>query len=147
MSEFKLVSEIILRSNANDWQQAKGEWKLQSISFAKPPHVCLCGHYPIIELCLIQNKQNGNRATVGNCCVKKFMGLRTNKFFEAIKRINADSNRSVNLVTLEIAYKENWISYNDYSFYRRILKTSKLSVKQKNWKIGINNKIIFRSGI
>lgn len=75
MSEYKLTEEIIALSEASTWNRAKLEWSLYEVYEAEEPETCLCGHFPIIELCTLLNRYNGKFATVGNCCVKKFIGL------------------------------------------------------------------------
>lgn len=67
MSEYKLTSGVISLSVADNWDAAKLEWALQEVYEADEPERCLCGHFPIIELCILSNSRNGNLATVGNC--------------------------------------------------------------------------------
>ena len=75
MSEFKLIEEIIALSEASNWDEAKREWALLHVYREDDPLTCLCGHFPINEICVIGNMKNGREAIVGNVCVKKFMGL------------------------------------------------------------------------
>src|SRR5262245_18392749 len=78
---FKLFQRIIALSEADNWDDAKWEWSLEDVYFADQddPGTCLCGHHPIIENCVLVNRENENRATVGNVCVKKFLGLNSDK--------------------------------------------------------------------
>ena len=144
MRKFKLFNEVVKLSVSNDWDTVKNEWSLKTVYFGDVPHVCLCGHYPIIELCVIKNKHNGSEATVGNCCVKKFMGLSSDKIFTAVKRVIADGEKSMNIDTIIHAYKQGWINAKEYGFYRDIFKKRKLSDKQMVWKVKINRNIINR---
>ena len=57
MGESKLIQEIIKLSVADIWEIAKCEWELIEIYFSDEPETCLCGHYPIIELCEIRKLQ------------------------------------------------------------------------------------------
>jgi hypothetical protein len=75
MGEYQLAQAMLPLSVADSWQQAKLEWTLAEVYRQDDPETCLCGHYPIIEICVLENKKNGNRAEVGNVCVKKFLGL------------------------------------------------------------------------
>ena len=86
MSQYKLSAEIVAQSEAQAWDEAKLEWKLDHIYWEEEPDTCLCGHYPINELCILRNAKNGNTALVGNCCVKKFMGLPSDKIFQSLKK-------------------------------------------------------------
>ena len=58
MSEYKLTNEIIGLSQSKVWDTAKLEWSLSQIYEADEPERCLCGHFPIIEICILQNKFN-----------------------------------------------------------------------------------------
>lgn len=100
MSEHKLTQEILNRSISDTWDIAKLEWRLDEAG------TCLCGHYPIIETCILQNIKNNNYATVGNCCVKKFIGLPSDGIFNAIKRVRKDITQSLNIEAIRHAHKK-----------------------------------------
>jgi len=55
MSEFRLTTEIVARSASKVWDAAKLEWVLHEVYEADEPESCLCGHFPIIELCVLRN--------------------------------------------------------------------------------------------
>lgn len=144
MSEFKLFKEIIELSESDNWQHARNEWHLREVYFAEEPDTCLCGHYPIIELCIVQNRHNSNTATVGNCCVKKFLELPSDKIFTAVKRVRSDEERSLNAEAIEHAYENGWINDWENDFYNDVFKKRKLSAKQLAIKVKINMKILAR---
>lgn len=52
----RLRQAILARSQASDWETARKEWGLVTIFEAGEPETCLCGHYPIIEICEIANR-------------------------------------------------------------------------------------------
>jgi hypothetical protein len=87
MSEYQLTKEIVARSDAKVWDAAKLEWALEEVYESEEPDTCLCGHFPIIEICVLRNRVNKNTAIVGNCCVKKFIGLPSDRIFQAAKRV------------------------------------------------------------
>jgi hypothetical protein len=142
MPEYKLFKEIAKLSVAKDWKEAKKEWILDHIYDAKEAQTCLCGHYPIIEICVIKNTKNNEHALVGNCCVNKFFGIGSNKMFAALKKIRVDSTKSVNKPILNLAYDRKYINDWEKDFYMNILRKRKLSIKQKEKKIAINKKIL-----
>ena len=47
MSEYRLMQEIIDRSFAKAWPEAKLEWELVEVYEAHDREPCLCGHFPI----------------------------------------------------------------------------------------------------
>ena len=142
MSEFKLTQEIVARSNAKTWDEAKLEWVLNDVYEADQPETCLCGHFPIIELCNLRNKSNGSFATVGNCCVKKFIGLPSDLIFQAVKRIRADISKSLNAEAIDYAHGKGWISDWERTFYFNIMRKRILTAKQRTKKVQINTKFI-----
>jgi hypothetical protein len=91
-----LKREILALSKAVDWETAKKEWSLVDIIESDEPETCLCGHYPIIEICTIANRITKNIAEVGNVCVKRFLGIRSDLVFAGIKRIKGDITKSLN---------------------------------------------------
>lgn len=140
MSEYKLVQEIIARSESNSWDSAKLEWSLSEVYEVDEPEKCLCGHFPIIELCVLQNSYNLGFATVGNCCVKKFLGLDSDKIFQAVKRVRKDDRRALNAETIEYGFDKGWINGWEKDFYLDTMRKYKLSEKQMAKRIHINKK-------
>lgn len=144
MAEFQLTREIIARSTATVWDAAKLEWTLYEVFESDEPGTCLCGHYPIIEHCVLRNKTNAVSTTVGNCCVKKFIGLPSDLIFQAAKRVRLDTSRSLNGEAIEYAREHGWINDWEQEFYFRIMRKRNLSEKQKAKKRQINERFLLR---
>jgi hypothetical protein len=138
MSEFKLTREIIDRSSGAIWDEARVEWTLHEVYESEEPDTCLCGHNPIIELCVLRNRVNGGFATVGNCCVKKFIGLPSDLIFQAGKRVSADSGKSLNAEAVGHAFDKGWINAWERDFYMKIMRKRVLTAKQRAKKEQIN---------
>lgn len=140
---FKLLKESILaRSRASDWELAKKEWKLTQIYEADEPETCLCGHTPIIEICVLSNTLNGNRAEVGNRCVKRFLGLRSDLIFSGIKRVKADISKSLNADSTLFFYEQGVLSEWEYKFQSNTMSKRSLSLKQAEMRQKINQKVL-----
>lgn len=142
MSEFKLASNIVNLSHAKNWDLAKLEWSLKEVYEADEPDTCLCGHYPIVEICILGNKVNGNSAMVGNCCVKKFIGLPSDKIFQAVKRIRKDQKKSLNIEAVTHAYEKGWINEWEYNFTVDTMRKRNLSPKQLQKRKDVNEKML-----
>lgn len=126
MSKFKLTSGIIALSSADNWDEAKLEWELKDVYHEEVPDECMCGHFPINEICVLQSKVNGHETIVGNVCVKKFMGLRSDKIFDAIRRVSNDHSKGLNAETIDHAHSQMWI--NDWerkSYFDTMRKRAK----------------------
>lgn len=142
MSQYQLTSEIIKRSIARNWDTAKLEWELREVYEADEPETCLCGHFPIIELCVLGNKLNRKSATVGNCCVKKFIGLPSDRIFQAVKRVRKDGTKSLNAEAIDYAFGRSWLNEWEKDFYFDIMRKRNLSPKQAAKKVQINEKYL-----
>ena len=142
MSEYKLIEEIIKLSESKKWDSAKLEWGLSEIYEEDEPDTCLCGHFPIIEMCVLKNKINANLATVGNCCVKKFIGLPSDKIFQAVKRVRKNNNKSLNAEAIEHAFNKGWINTWERDFYLDIMRKRNLSDKQALKKLQVNERVM-----
>ena len=144
MSEYQLTTRLIDLSVEDAWDEAKLEWALESVWREDEPDTCLCGHYPIIEICLLRNRKNGNSAIVGNCCVKKFTSLPSDLIFQAVKRIQEDIDRAINAETIDHAHDKGWINDWERKFYMDTWRKRKLSGSQQTKRRQINNKVLAR---
>lgn len=142
MSEYKLAQNIVSLSQANVWDIAKLEWKLSEVYEAEEPETCLCGHFPIIEICLLHNAHNHNSAVVGNCCVKKFIGLPSDKIFQSVKRVRKDNTKSLNAEALTHAHEKGWINNWEYNFSIDTMRKRNLSEKQLQTRTKVNEKML-----
>lgn len=135
---YKLYRRIIELSTTQDWDKAKMEWELVEVLHSDTPQTCLCGHSPILELCIIRNFVNQNRATVGNCCVRKFVD-KARKALDAFGRIATDANKALNPEAIQYAYERGWMSEWERDFYLNTHRKRKLTFKQasKRWQINI----------
>lgn len=142
MSEYNLTREILALSNSQVWDEAKIEWGLFNIYESDEFETCLCGHYPIKEVCVLQNKFNRNSATVGNCCVKKFIGLPSDLIFQAVKRVRKDVEKSLNAEAIVHAYERGWINDWEFKFSLDTMKKRKLSPSQMVKRQQVNAKML-----
>jgi hypothetical protein len=108
---FQVLSrEILSRSQATDWETARKEWVLTDIYESEESETCLCHHFPIREICVIRNRLNGQRTEVGNVCVKRFLGIRSDLIFSGIKRIRKDMSKSLNADSIVFFQQNNVIT-------------------------------------
>ncbi len=130
---YDLVRRIIARSVVDHWHEAKQEWRLERVLFttADNPGKCLCGQFPVLELCYIRNYLNDNLALVGNRCVTRFMELlEAEQIFAAMKRVSADHSAALNATIIEYAYGQCYINDWERSFCLDVLRKRKLSAKK-----------------
>lgn len=142
MSEYQLTTEILKLSQSQKWDEAKLEWKLLNIYKEDEPFTCLCGHNPIIEICILKNIKNGNEAVVGNVCVKKFLGLPSDKIFNAITKISEDIHNALNPEAIVHAFEQGWIDDWKKNFYLDTWRKRKLTQPQMAKRIEINKKVL-----
>jgi hypothetical protein len=148
LSQTQLFQRIIELSNSKFWDAAKLEWRVSNIEISDDPETCLCGKFPIIELCHLLNKVNGNQTTVGNHCVNKFLpNLSSSKIMAAFKRIRKNIEKSLNSEFIELALENKWINKWERDFYLDVMRKQKLTDKQKDKKIQINEKVVFNVNV
>jgi len=126
----QLKSYIMALSRAAEWEVAKKEWKLVSVYDSDEPDTCPCGHFPIIEICEIHNRVTGHRTEVGNVCVRRFLGVRSDKIFAALKRIRHDPTKSLNADAIVFFGERKILSNWEYKFLQNTMKRRSLSPAQ-----------------
>ncbi len=141
-NKYKLGIEIIKLSVSGNWNSAKLEWDLSHMYISRQKESCLCGHYPILNICVLKNNKNNNETEVGNVCVNKFMGLSSDKIFVGIKKITNDITKSVNADVVAYAFSQGKIDEWSRNFYLDIMRNRNLSPRQANKKEAINRKMI-----
>lgn len=137
----QLMQRITGMSTAKDWDNARAEWSLQHVFRAQIADQCLCGHQPIIKICVIKNKTNNKTARVGNCCVNKFMSLGSDSIFNAIDRISKDGTKAASRKLLEMALSQSVITPWEFEFYLSNIDKRKLTQKQRQTREAINAKL------
>jgi hypothetical protein len=141
---WRLVEAVVDRSIADNWHHAKIEWELVSVCFSDPdePGTCLCGHTPIIELCLLCNRENGNTAVVGNHCVRRFLDLPSEAIFRGLRRIARDPQRALGSAAIQFADRRGWLSPWERKFLLDTTNKRRLSTKVLAKRVEINAKVL-----
>ena len=137
-----LMREIVARSVADNWEQARLEWDLADVFIEEEPDTCLCTHYPIKEICVLFNRLNRCETIVGNVCVNEFLGLPSVKIFSAVRRVAADSSKALNAEALSHARFKGWVNDWEYGFYSNTLRKRSLSGRQLAKRLEINRKVV-----
>ena len=142
MAQDQLQRELIGLSGATAWVDAAREWKLQSIWRSQDNETCLCGHYPIREICEIQNVVTLEVAEVGNCCVQQFLGIQSERLFSSLRRVLSGVSTSFNQDVILLAYERGAINRWEAEFYSGVWRKRNLSYKQESVKARINTKLL-----
>jgi hypothetical protein len=140
-----LAAAITALSVSPQWDTAKHEWLLDQVYRQDEPDTCLCGHYPIVEICVLRNRHNGNLAIVGNVCVKKFLGLPSDQIFQALKRVAKDPDKPLNEAAISHALAKHWINKWEHDFCLNTMRKRSLSDKQMAKRRQINLNLIART--
>lgn len=140
---YKLTEEILKLSVSQYWDNAKLEWYFESAYVSDDKQTCLCGHYPIVNICVIKNRENKNITEVGNCCINKFLGIDdANKIFISIKRLKKDIEKSMSIEVIEYLKSKNLINDFEFDFYKDIHRKRNLTDKQLEIKKRVNKKLL-----
>ena len=141
-SNFAILKvEIIALSQNKRWNAARREWKMRTF-YANPGGTCLCTHTPITWHMVLENKLNGNLATVGNVCVGHFVRADpddddvgplkeivkpfTNTDTKALRALRADYRScTATEILIELAWllkTESKLTKWEYDWYRDVRK-------------------------
>jgi len=142
----QLKAHVLPLSNAGSWDVAVKEWSLVGIHEADEPEACPCGHFPIIEICCIHNRVTGHSTEVGNICVKRFLGLRSDLIFTAIKRIRKDADKSLNADAIAFFYERQVLNEWEYNFCQNTMRLRSLTSAQLGKRRDINHKVLTAIG-
>lgn len=140
--KFKLFTEIKKVSQSKKWDEVKKEWKFVSVYFSEEPQACLCGKFPIKEICILENIKNDNEVEVGNICVNKFLEIEAGFIVEGIKKLNKDISKSISKKLIKKIFDDGIINDWEHEFYNSIWRKRNLTEKQKNIKKKINKKVL-----
>jgi len=121
------------------------EWELKDVWRQSAAQTCICGQYPIKEICLLRNQRNGKMVEVGNVCVEQFLRLQSGKIFEALHRVAKDNGKALSKEAIEHAHAKGWISDWERGFYLDTIRKRKLSPKQLAKRRQINEIILART--
>lgn len=138
----QLRDAILPLSEASNWETARKEWSLVDIYEADEPQTCRCGHFPIIEICQITNRVTGRSTEVGNVCVKRFLGIRSDLIFTSLKKIRNDLTKSLNADSIAFFREKGLLSAWEYNFLQNTMRKRKLSQKQLAIRKEINQKVL-----
>jgi len=138
----QLRAHILPLSKATTWEIAVREWGLSGIHEADEPETCPCGHFPIMEICSIHNRATGRSTEVGNVCVKRFLGLRSDLIFSAIKRIRKNPDKSLNADAIAFFYERRLLNEWEYNFSQNTMRLRSLTSAQLSKRHDINEKIL-----
>jgi hypothetical protein len=79
--------------------------------------------------------------TVGNVCVKRFLGLPSDRIFRGVKRVTEDPNRAPTAEAIDYARRKGWINEWEKEFSFNTLRKRNLSLKQAKTRREINRRI------
>jgi hypothetical protein len=137
-----LKAHILPLSGAKTWEVVVKEWSLTGIHEVDEPETCPCGHFPIIEICSIHNRLTGHSTEVGNVCVKRFLGLRSDLIFAAIKRIRKNLDKSLNADAIAFFHERGLLNEWEYRFCQSTMRLRSLTSPQLGKRHDINRKVL-----
>jgi len=139
-SDFKRLEwEIVLRSEGNDFESARHEWRFVELFVVEGE--CVCGK-AIMDNCVIEHVKTGERLIVGNVCVKRFLSIDYAPVFRGVKQAEAADYPVLNQAALEyLYYDKKALSKWEYFFCLSVKDKRKFSAKQAKWVYAVYSKV------
>ena len=137
-----LIDRLMPDSKAQNWEEAKTEWKILYTYDAEEDSTCLCGHYPIKEIYVIENTQTRIQHEIGNVCINHLFEAEA-KIAAGLKKIRKEPDKSTTPELVYRAYTDGVINAWEYNFYRDTQRKQLrgMSPKQRQTRYNINQKI------
>ena len=142
MALWKLAKEIIARSDSKDWDSARAEWALIEVYDVDGPETCLCGHFPIHRICILQRRGTPREVTVGRCCVKLFIDPDVDKVTQACQALWENIDRAVSGSVVVWLHGRGMISDWEQDFYLSTWRKRILTAPQRAKRRQVNEKIL-----
>lgn len=131
----KFKTTLIESSTSNNYEEALKEWKLQYL--IKKESNCICGQH-IINNCIFKNLTNNNYITIGNVCVKKFLGV------DYIKEFNIKSivERFYTSTKLRYLVENKILTEYEREFINNVPTIKHTTIKQEELFFKLHKKVI-----
>lgn len=133
----RLIAELLKRSESKDWATARAEWEYFSSEVLEGYETCLCGQYPIRELCWMRNRSTNEVAAIGNVCVLYFVDRDLAGLFSSIKRVTEEKDKKLDWRLVESAWRAGVITRFDLEWY-----SETFSKRRSDGRVSINNRIL-----
>ncbi|HEV8241099.1 MAG TPA: hypothetical protein VGS57_17170 [Thermoanaerobaculia bacterium] len=91
------------------------------------------------------NTRTGHTAEVGNVCVKRFLGIRSDRIFLGLRRAHLDIEKAMTSEALEHAYAQSWINDWEHKFYIGTIRKRGLTDAQLAKRVQINQRVLAKS--
>lgn len=146
----EILKEAML-ALSSDWAQADRSWKavLQEWDLKEVYQIttskfqtCACGHSPIKNICVMNNRITGKFIEIGNVCVQKFGDSRLIAITNNIEKLLKGCTKSINPAMAQVAYKDGVISSWQMQFTEDTCLKRDLSPKQFAQRLRVNRQII-----
>jgi hypothetical protein len=147
-----LKRELTSLSAAKEWIDVVKEWELFDAYFYNlaahgdaPDYglgKCLCNHSPIVEHAVLRNRITDQMAVVGNVCVRRFISKDSVKFFDCVKRIEANIYAAPNDAVIEMMYRRDLIDQSNKAFLEKTQRLRGLNLGQRTLRKYINETLL-----
>ena len=121
-----LKAEVLPRSEADSFEDARHEWSLSKVEISMVYDKCACGH-KIKHICYLKNLLNGNKVKVGNTCVNKFIGIDTAGVFRSLQRLISGKGKEPSPDLRKFCKNSAIIDRDEYEFLTRTYRKTALS--------------------
>ena len=141
-----LARGIVARSDSADWETAREEWLLADVYQAPDdePAVCLCGHRPIVQVCVLMNVVTGKTAAVGRVCVRQFLHLPAADaaVLKGFDRVTRNRSAALTPEAVEFAAARGLLDGWEVGFARNTCRLKRLKAGQKSMWTKINTRVL-----
>lgn len=143
-----LTAALLSLSESDDWPDAVGEWRVADAYIVpddRPMRRCVCGHSPIRNVFVLENRSTGERAEVGCVCVRRFLPDATPVDpFAVLDRVRKNPCAAVKPDEVGVLAELGWVAPKDVLFLRSTGRKpfARLSPAQRRWRLDANRRLL-----
>ena len=124
----KLAKKLISLSEADNWEEAKNEWKMERYYHISEHCSCLCCSKGVHDMTVIENIFNTNQMHICNSCASLYFGIQESlKIESTVRRLKKNKDLNMDDICLAYLFRNKFICMEMEFLVFLNLKTMSLS--------------------
>ena len=118
----RLAKKLISLSEADNWEEAKNEWKMGRYYHISEHCSCLCSSKGVHDMTVIENIFNTNQMHICNSCASLYFGIQESlKIESVVRRLKKNKNSHMDNTCLTYLHGNGILGLFEFKNTKRIL--------------------------
>ena len=138
----KLAKKLISLSEADNWEEAKNEWKMERYYHISEHCSCLCCSKGVHDMTVIENIFNTNQMHICNSCASLYFGIQESlKIESVVRRLKKNKNSHMDNTCLTYLHGNGILGLLEFKNYE-LVRSSRKDAFSVFYRQRINERII-----